>query len=51
MKCSICKEQIEVKGTWTQGNNALPINNGRCCDRCNAIVVIPARLKQMRIMK
>ena len=39
-KCSICGE--EFKGF---GNNAEPINNGRCCDECNADVII-ARLKK-----
>lgn len=36
--CSICYK--EYSG-W--GNNALPINMGRCCDDCNGNVVIPAR--------
>ena len=27
---------------------SLPVNDGRCCDNCNAIVVIPARIKQLR---
>ena len=45
MKCSICKEEIPVKeGGWSTGNNAQPINDGRCCDACNMNVVIPARL-------
>ena len=48
MKCSICQNEIQAVGDWTQGNNAEPVNNGRCCDHCNATVVIPARLTQMR---
>ena len=40
MKCSICKD--EIKG---YGNNAEPVNGGRCCDKCNMEVVIPARLE------
>jgi hypothetical protein len=50
MECSICKETIEKhvdpkgKVYWDQGNNAEPINDGRCCDKCNMTVVIPARL-------
>ena len=37
--CSICgKEYVG----W--GNNAQPVNDGRCCDRCNLDYVIPARL-------
>ena len=37
--CSICHAD------WHgYGNNAQPINNGRCCDECNMLVVIPARI-------
>lgn len=49
MKCSICNKEIPVKGKWTQGNNAQPINDGRCCDYCNDTKVLPARLE--RLMK
>lgn len=42
-KCTICNE---VYSGW--GNNAIPVNAGRCCDNCNTIVVIPARIKQLR---
>ncbi len=31
---------------WTEGHNAEPVMNARCCDSCNATVVIPARLKE-----
>lgn len=48
MKCSICEKCIPEKNGWSQGNNAQPVNNGRCCDECNARVVIPARLREMR---
>lgn len=45
MKCSICDKEIPVKdGGWDSGNNAQPVNDGRCCDDCNMSVVIPARL-------
>jgi len=40
--CSVCGEEIEG-----HGNNAEPVNSGRCCDRCNASHVIPARLALM----
>jgi hypothetical protein len=47
MKCSICEKEIPVKeGGWSQGNNAEPVNDGRCCDKCNMDVVIPERLQQ-----
>jgi DNA repair exonuclease SbcCD ATPase subunit len=37
--CSICGHE------YTHfGNNAEPVNSGRCCDMCNAKEVIPARL-------
>lgn len=41
--CSIC-------GTVYvgYGNNAQPVNNGRCCDKCNQNKVIPTRMKRMR---
>ena len=42
-KCTICGE--EIKG---YGNNAAPVKDGICCDKCNKEVVIPARLKGMK---
>ena len=39
--CSICKRTI-TNDKW--GNNAWPINDGRCCSDCNSTLVIPARL-------
>ena len=38
--CSICGKEYTH-----YGNNAQPINNGRCCDECNATKVIPARFE------
>jgi len=37
--CSICSAKYDGFG-----NNAQPVNDGRCCDDCNATVVIPTRL-------
>lgn len=37
-KCSICGGMIEG-----YGNSALPVNDGRCCDKCNGEVVVPRR--------
>lgn len=52
MKCSICFKEIEVEPHgWNQGNNAEPVNNGRCCNYCNYAVVIPARLNLIRADK
>ncbi len=47
--CSICEGSIEPHGTWLDGHNAQPINNGRCCDTCNSTVVIPTRLLRMTL--
>lgn len=37
--CSICKNAYVGFG-----NNAEPINEGRCCDKCDERIVIPIRL-------
>lgn len=47
MLCSICFSEIPAIGSWTEGNNAEPVNMGRCCNDCNDRVVIPARLNSM----
>lgn len=47
MLCSICFTEIPPVGTWTDGNNAEPVNTGRCCNECDNNVVIPARLTMM----
>ena len=40
MRCCICKKKFEG---W--GNNPWPVKKrGRCCDKCNDTVVIPARI-------
>ena len=44
MLCSICFNEIPVVGDWVYGNSASPVNQGRCCNRCDNEVVIPARL-------
>lgn len=38
-KCSICGKQYEGFG-----NNAQPVNDGRCCDECNRNIVVLRRL-------
>lgn len=43
--CSICFK--EFKGF---GNNAMPVNEGRCCDECNRTVVLTARINRVRSM-
>lgn len=44
--CSICRQPIQPHplSGWAGGNNAEPINSGRCCDDCDSTVVIPARI-------
>ena len=37
--CSICGKEFEGFG-----NNAEPVNDGTCCDKCKRDVVIPRRL-------
>ena len=51
MKCSICHGSIDEhrhpetgEVYWTEGHNAQPINDGRCCDTCNDTVVIIRRI-------
>jgi len=45
--CCLCGKPIGRKGTWTDGNNAMPLMKGRCCDHCNNTIVIPERLRRM----
>lgn len=42
--CSICGKKI----TDEFSNNAQPVNNGRCCNKCNREVVVPARIKGLK---
>lgn len=56
MKCSICEDNIEEQEHpitseifWNKGHNAEPINDGRCCDRCNYTIVIVKRMEIMGI--
>jgi len=52
MKCSICHNAIAVQANaWAEGHNAEPVNAGRCCDTCNATVVIPTRIRNLPRMK
>jgi len=56
MKCSICKGKIEEHKTpegkvyWTHGHNAEPLSNGRCCDKCNELVIYE-RINRIRFRK
>ena len=49
VKCCICGEDIlpHPSHGWRHGHNAEPVvDGGRCCDGCNAKVVIPARIDE-----
>ena len=45
--CSICHKPIEPHplSGWAGGNNAEPLNSGRCCDACDQMFVIPERIR------
>ena len=46
MKCCLCNNQIEVEiSGWSEGHNAQPLAEGRCCSECNDFDVIPARMQ------
>jgi hypothetical protein len=47
MLCSICFNDITSVNGWDSGNNAHPVNHGRCCQTCDDNIVIPARLTMM----
>jgi hypothetical protein len=38
-ECCICS--LEYIG---YGNNAAPVKEGRCCDECNSVMVVPVRI-------
>ena len=51
MKCCLCSGPIDERRDlttgevyWTEGHNAEPVMNGRCCDECNATVVMTRRI-------
>jgi hypothetical protein len=37
--CDICRNEY-----YGYGNNAYPVTDGRCCNDCNWMYVIPARI-------
>lgn len=41
-KCSICDQEF-IQPSWGKGNNAMPVNDGYCCDSCDVLVVTPCR--------
>ena len=57
LKCIICKGEIDIhyddngKVIWDQGNNAQPVADGKCCDKCNMDIVLPHRLADTYLNK
>ena len=50
LDCSICGNKIGIDANgWSQGNNAEPINDGRCCHLCDCMIVIPVRLMDIEL--
>jgi len=49
-QCSICGCEIQKHplSGWAHGNNAQPLNDGRCCDECDNTIVIPSRIVLLR---
>jgi hypothetical protein len=43
-ECSICNASYTG-----HGHNAWPVNNGRCCDLCEGMTVIPIRMARRDI--
>jgi len=44
-KCVICKEVIQPNWHgWKGGHNAQPVAEGRCCEICNDVHVLPRRI-------
>lgn len=53
MMCVICHKEIEPdrdddgKIYWTEGNDARPVGDGRCCNKCNLNIVLPMRYDEI----
>jgi hypothetical protein len=43
--CCFCKEDIE--GMGNNPEPLVPYDEGRCCDLCNDIIVIPERIDRI----
>ena len=54
LDCSLCDGKIELQRNpmtgeiyWSEGHNAQPLSDGRCCSACNTTKVIPARIQSI----
>ena len=52
--CCICNEKIDAmvdpktgKEIWTEGHNAEPVADGRCCSDCNNNIIVPFRMMKL----
>lgn len=47
--CSLCglPQDPWPGGSGGYGNNAWPLSTGRCCNSCNVLRVIPARIAML----
>jgi len=46
MNCCICGD-----GAGKHGHSAEPVAKGRCCNECNAIIVLPTRALRAKAME
>ena len=52
LDCCLCGDEIDTQVTksgpdkviWTDGHNAEPLKEGRCCTKCNFDKVVPFRI-------
>jgi len=53
VKCCLCGCEIEINhfNGWAEGNNALPLKDGRCCDMCNMDVIQERMRRFMEVRK
>ena len=49
-ECSICEQGFIIQ-IWGRGNNAMPINDGYCCNECDNEIVTPVRFAIEVIMR
>lgn len=49
LRCCLCRAVIE--NPTLDSNNAEPLARGRCCSKCNINKVVPARLREIGVLK
>ena len=48
LACSICGSPIDSVADGAEGHNAEPVNGGRCCARCNILIVLHRRMEEAK---